>query len=144
MTDIKIKAAEHIPCNTESLAWDKLSDEALVSMERKLTAQEKDKLIVEALGECWHDTKKPIDWHPNFGTQYKCSKCGIEIWARYINPSLDTWEGFGWIWERAQKMEWWDRFMWEESLDHFRTWKYLVSPTRFRDALVEFLERRKG
>ena len=101
-----------------------------------MTDQEKDKLIVEALGECWHE----------FPTPYSCicQKCGYYA----IPQQLTDPDGFFWTWERAQKMEWWESFcrsLW--ILGPFNPVvvpSSYIEPTRFRDALAEFLERRKG
>ena len=82
------------------------------------TDQEKDKLIVEALGECWHD-------------------------AFRLSIPLATPSGFFWWWERAKKMEWWDDF-----IRNFTYHDYLINLvdlTRGRDDLYKFLvERSKG
>ena len=111
--------------------------------------QEKDRLIVEALGECWHE------WIPD-GTRYsfygwKCRNCkNCKGYSVEDNPpmiNLATWEGFGWTWEQAQKMEWWNDFLHSSSktgLHKIDILGYYVHPIRFRDALAEFLERRKG
>jgi len=63
-----------------------------------MTDQEKDKLIVEALGGCWHEWEFPTD-NPNLAI---CRKCHT------FPPRLNfaTWEGFGWWWERFLKQKW--------------------------------------
>ena len=91
-----------------------------------MTDQEKDKLIIEELGIEWSYAK----WRAS------------PRWCR-----------FGIIWERAQRMGWWPRFLWflwarpgENSYlaDNLKAIpSYYVHPDRFRDALAEFLERRK-
>jgi len=93
-----------------------------------MTDQEKDKLIILALG---------IEWsYPKWRAATR--------WAR-----------FGIMWDRAQKMEWWDKF-WGFIMDKTVNEKiklpdyadfcftfYYIHPTRLRDALAEFLEGRK-
>jgi hypothetical protein len=110
-----------------------------------MTDKEKDKLIVEALG------KKYTDWA---GSIWPINGDG------QLGSCLDTWEGFGWLWERAQKMEWWESFMDWIYTEYAKGYKgpefnrcaeYFVHPPysaplhpiRFRDALAEFLEARK-
>ena len=115
-----------------------------------MTAQEKDKLIVEALGECWHEWIPDETRYSFYG--WKCRNCkNCKGYSVEDNPpmiNLATWEGFGWTWERVQKMEWWESFcrsLW--ILGPFNPVvvpSSYIEPTRFRDALAEFLERRKG
>lgn len=126
MTDIKIKAAE-LPCDTETAQWDKLSDEALANMEKKLTDEQKDRLIVEALGE------------------------SMAVWFQLGN-NLATPEGFFWIWPRLKK----DKKLFREFIQNYLVSQHewdepnpwflpleLVDYIRFRDALAEFLEGRE-
>ena len=84
-----------------------------------MTDQEKDRLIVEKLEGDWQG------------------------WWKY--HSLSTPDGFFWMWNRAQTMEWWNEFLtkisgriyWTNTIPH----RY-VNPHRFRDALAEFLENK--
>ena len=110
-----------------------------------MTDQEKDKLIVETLGEHHPDMIFP---------ECICKICGKRQMEHSVPYYLDNWEGLGWIWGLAQKMEWWDEFLnflWHKEypktfcpcMDDGIPVKY-IPPTRFRDALAEFLERRKG
>lgn len=115
-----------------------------------MTDQEKDKLIVEALGECWHEWEALSNQSLRLGEDY-CYMChNYRLEVEEI-PNLTTWEGFGWWWERAQKMEWWDNF-WGYLCDTVVNKKiklpdyadycftfYFIDPTRGRDALAEFL-----
>jgi hypothetical protein len=113
------------------------------------TDEEKDRLIVESLGECWHEWK-PRTWHD--GSTYVCKKCEhSEPAGLHHNPTLATWPGFGWWWERMQKMECWEAFIefvrsdWKyrvkvktkEGWDAY-WWEKLIDPTRGRDAAYEF------
>jgi len=61
-----------------------------------MTDINKDRLIVEALGECWHE------WEWKYGNPL-CLKCGSETG---IDIALATWQGFGWWWERFLKKKW--------------------------------------
>jgi hypothetical protein len=101
--------------------------------------QEKDKLIVESLGECWHEWE--YDSHYNYPKAMLCV-CGSKHYKLPILP-LATPSGFFWWWKRAQKMEWWDDF-----IRNFTYHDYLINLvdlTRGRDDLYKFLvERSKG
>jgi hypothetical protein len=109
--------------------------------------QEKDKVIVEALGGCSHDWEY---WSPirlcSENSDYQCKKC--KAWRSEKDISLATPEGFFWWWERAQKMEWWDEFISEEISQDSNTRNYdleVINPTQGRDALYEFwVGRSKG
>lgn len=97
-----------------------------------MTKEERDRLIIEELGECWHKYNIP------FGIV--CLKCGFHS----LNPDLSTPEGFFWWWSRGQREEWWPDF-----------YDYLcvpgtnifdienIDPDRGADALAEFLIQRK-
>jgi len=72
-----------------------------------------------------------------------CEVCGLFR----SNPNFDTWEGFGWMWERASEKEWWISFLdllqsadlmdWGDAL----SFQY-IHPTRFKEALKEYLEEK--
>jgi hypothetical protein len=105
-----------------------------------MTNQKKDKLIVEALGGCFHtnDMRKvrgKLIW-------YTCTKCGNQAFER--NITLATPEGFFWWWPRMLTKEWADEFLAEDlllaSTPKFAYRK--INPIVGRDKLVEFLERR--
>lgn len=113
---------------------------------------ERDKLIVEALGGCFHTWKigEEIDRNTVI---YKCMKCKKEIpQNRWLVPPFDgfhldftTWDGFGWIWERVQKMKWFKDFWTWLNIEDKITSKILfvpmyIHPTRFRDALADWLK----
>lgn len=60
----------------------------------------------------------------------------------HSNPDFSTWDGFGWMIERAKKAEWWDDFLLEYQLTHevrlAEMITVLTSPTALRDALMEY------
>ena len=114
-----------------------------------MTDQKKDKLIVEALGGCWHN------WTYFSATalcadesDYQCSKCG-QWKSEQEFKSLATPEGFFWIWERAQKKEWWPIFKaWFWGHDGVRHLPMMIpeefiDPIRGRDALAEWLRNNE-
>jgi len=133
MIHMEIKAAENIPCDTEIAQRDKLSDEALVNMEKKLSNREKHRIIVEALGECSHD---PI-------------------------LDVESAKDFFWIWSRLKSRGLLKAFLlyvWDDEIpigaEDFdvvimagagcrRIVEVITQPIRLRDVLVEFLEGRK-
>ncbi len=77
--------------------------------------------MLKRKGECWHD-------------------------RRSINPNPDftTWEGFGWMWERAQEQDWWGAFLIHAMLiDIFEppdlsSWVEYMNPAKFMEALHAF------
>ncbi len=82
--------------------------------------EEKDALIYEALGETFPKQRAKV-------------------------RPLENWEGFGWWWERSQKMEWWEEFLayhWLLASTPRSVYK-IVNPIRGRDALAEFLSEVK-
>ncbi len=109
-----------------------------------MASEQKDKLIVEALGECWHE------WSGPASDSCICEKCGVKFFDIDLDDpsycSLAIPDGFFWIWERAQKMEWWNIFFehifWKTfELDDPYTWFVdFVNPPRFRDTLSNWLE----
>ena len=98
---------------------------------------QKDRLIVEALGECWHEYD---------GTSARCKHCGSLVYIPHDRPNLATPEGFFWILERAQKKEWWPIFKaWFWGHDGVRHLPMMIpeefiDPIRGRDALSDWLE----
>ena len=69
-----------------------------------MTNEERNKIIAEALGLCWHVRKYSIN-SPTFG---RCIKCGV-IYASH--PDFSTWDGFGLIMERGTERRWWKCFI---------------------------------
>jgi len=128
---MKLKATTHIPCDTETASWDKLSDGALAQMEKKLNDEEKDKLIVEAMGECWHEFAR----NKTLNTHFFCIKCCIETNNYHLNKHLATPEGFFWIWPRLKKQPWYVAFREKE-----RYTDDLIDPPSLRDRLFNWLE----
>ena len=103
----------------------------------------KDKYIVERLGYCWHE------WVENKGHQscnepIMCDKCWNYPGEGPPNPDLTTWEGFGWLWDRFAGGEGFLK-VWEKTHANApwsgEAWTaiHLVNPTRFRDAVYEYL-----
>ena len=78
-----------------------------------------------------------------------CEKCGF-IFSTKIDFS--TWPSFGLLWGWAQKQEWFEKFL-EHFANNFLEWgisegeriavKALIHPSRFADALYEYLKERK-
>lgn len=97
---------------------------------------ERDKFLTEQMGECWHEfsheKKAPC------GT-YKVCVCGRE---NYIFPCdntyFSTWDGFGKLWEWAQKQPFWMKMI---GKFHAEGFYHFINPGRFADAVYEFLKR---
>ena len=114
----------------------------------------KQQFIFEALkreGECWHETdaeNAPLCIH--------CEKHLHGYWLVTPRgerdflirndeyPDFTTWEGFGWMLERAQEKGWWEDFCVWCGKRYFKlivefVFGQLVNPTRFMYALAEYL-----
>ncbi len=126
--------------------------------------EERDRVIVEELGGCWHECGET----PNMACP-KCGETSINFGGWYINPvslniDLSTPNGFFWVWDKAKDREWWPDFWnWvfdkecdayfnrtgeEMAQDYF--WgkiftgefgkdESLIHPGRFAEALFNFL-----
>lgn len=113
----------------------------------------RDKFITEAMGECWHE------WVVVSKRYLECNKCGKEltrrgdgedfVWLSEYPNNFSTWQGFGKLWEWAQKQEWWVEFWYfATAFDHdgveiaFPRDAQIIHPSRFADAVYNFLEAR--
>ena len=112
-----------------------------------MTDEQKDRLIVEALGGEWHDYK--LSNGKGLST-CSCGNKGMAVWdyCVHANPNLATPEGFFWWWERVQKMKWWDCFLDWINLQYAKGYlgpefnrclEFMIHPIRGRDALAEWL-----
>ena len=116
----------------------------------------RDKFLTEALGECWHTNS--ADWEFRAPWPYRCL-CGygtdykVELDQHCCDsqPDFSTWEGFGKLWEWAQKQDWWCEFFVyhvqnpkrdTEDETALHTWTKNINPTRFANVVYEFLQRR--
>jgi L-rhamnose isomerase len=109
----------------------------------------KDQFIFEKLareGECWHEW---TEYYNEKGLELGsiCTKCdAIDDKYNYFNPDFTTWEGFGWMWERAKEKypEFFDRngaLVPDDWVpDIFREFiaDRLVNPIRLRDELAKY------
>jgi len=104
---------------------------------------------------CWHEW----EWIPLSGMQ--CKNCDIDVYGEenplFIqriplpeNPDFSTWQGFGWLWQRAKIMPWWDEFAlkWTYNIDP-ENGRYdgyidddIVNPFIFCNKLKEFLKKK--
>jgi hypothetical protein len=92
---------------------------------------ERDKFLTEAMGEEWFE-------HRNF--------CGSG--DTMVANDFSTWEGFGKLWEWAQKQEWWVTDFKDKHFgmlpSHFEfVPDGLVQPDRFATAIYAFLKERE-
>ena len=110
-----------------------------------MTKNERDKLILEALGECEHNFP-PISTESPF----RCLKCGM-LYVLCSRPDFSTPDGFFRVWNGAKEKEWWYEFL-EWCLIQIEgvITKYIfsfpiifINPDRFADAVAEFLEKRE-
>ena len=103
----------------------------------------KDQFIFEALkedGDCWHIWKYINGFR-------KCTKCRWMPEAKQDkynfgehNPDFTTWEGFGKLWEAIGGIR--GHFLFggrPKGGDYYQQILDLIHPTRFRDAIADFL-----
>lgn len=99
---------------------------------------ERDKFLSTLIGECWHDGAN------NYG-EIVCAKCHKLVMVE-DRVDFSTWEGFGKLWEWAQKQEWFKEvpFNFDENRYHDCYMLFpveFVNPDRFADAVYEHLKR---
>jgi hypothetical protein len=113
---------------------------------------ERDKFLTEAMDECWHDDFYVHTAHGPYRVIY-CNKCKVKVSDPAYYSTLSTWEGFGTLWEWAQKQGWWRDFCDADGMNPFyyhddnlknSGWlpEYLINPDRFADAIHEYLRQR--
>jgi len=106
--------------------------------------KERDKFLTEAMGECWHK------WDPtNVEQGFTCRHCGRQWHHLLAKTDFSTWQGFGKLWEWAQKQEWFKDFCVEtpmysegEDRDWIDAMLDLTHPDRFASEVHEFLKGR--
>ena len=98
------------------------------------------KILIEALGTCYHDWGHDDEWFSKFDICIKCKKIGMEVTNDYIDFS--SWDGFGILWEWANKQKWWVTFLGSDLLSSnpfiVRLDK-IINPTKFAKAIAEYL-----
>ena len=73
---------------------------------KRMTKEERDKLIIEELGGCWHD-KDPKYQGPS---EHWCPKCNEIFHPKEQEIFISSPKGFFWWWRLAQRKEWWPDF----------------------------------
>ena len=74
--------------------------------------QERDKVIAEALGLCWHNIYDRMSALTNTDTGVTKVFCDVcEQWVEPPNPNFSTFDGMGLILQKGPKREWWYRFL---------------------------------
>ena len=112
-----------------------------------MTAEDR-KFLTEAMGKDWSEPY--LEDYADYGK----GRTNLRIVDR--NRAFTTWTDFGWLWEWAQKQEWWPDF-WRYLLRiYLERNKYVIGfslegidwtidPLRFPQLIVNFLrERKKG
>ena len=114
-----------------------------------MTDQEKDKVIIEWLGECWHEWESDLVEGESGQYSYSCSckKCGIgKFSSKGVSLDLSTWSGFGWLLERLRKREEYMDFVVfsgghvDVDFDRY-VFDGILHPPLFRDAVYDFITR---
>jgi len=103
-----------------------------------MTDEQFNQRLHEITGLCWHEC--PFH-NPEFSklSHYKCHKCGLNYCSR--TDLVNTWKGFGILWEFMQKHERWEDFI-SATMGRGRN-LYLISPPALAKAVVEFFEEKK-
>lgn len=101
--------------------------------------EDRDKFLTEQMGEFWHERL----------TGYDCSCGGKIYWNQCNNIGFSTWEGFGKLWEWAQKQEWFENFRvfnhYHDDEDNYLESRHdvaewLIDPDRFADTVYKYLK----
>ena len=122
-------------CNEWQLTQDQSN--RLFERKGKLMNIERDKLLTELMGECWHTFK-----HSRF-----CDKCNAEFWMQETEAANDKYnfstpDGFVKLWNWAKSQEWWDNF-WSITFDDYLEATdviEMINPNLFANALYEYLK----
>lgn len=93
-----------------------------------MTPQQADKIIVEAMGKCWHEFNKVMPKYDNLIGCFKCDEythkyeeligyendtcveCGRPSPINYPSPS-SSWSDYGEVLEWSQKQDWFPMFL---------------------------------
>jgi len=120
-----------------------------------MTDQEKNQIIHEAMGLCWHKWENPCK--EGYEIISSCLKCGKSS-LLHKNPDYSKWEHYGPMLEWAMEQEWWPRLVVEWMMGSVHTiaheiegrpWlnyhipQQYLNPLRGSTAIVEFLKERK-
>ncbi len=107
---------------------------------------ERDKFLTEAMGDCWHEAKYLYQATPYDTPDYEC-RCGKRCSEKsFKNNNFSTWEGFGKLWEWAQKQEWWiylgfiGNYTEQFTASEFTHKDCIINPDRFADAVYNYLK----
>lgn len=103
---------------------------------------ERDKFLTEAIGECWHEWKE-VCRAGNCWGYHECQECG-KLLGQYKpveQNNFSTWQGLGKLWEWATQQEWWYLFLYTYGDGNNIYYRY-INPTKFADAVYEFLKKR--
>jgi hypothetical protein len=103
---------------------------------------ERDNYLTEYFGFCWHEWK----WIPGGGN--RCKNCDIDLYGKNNDTytqrtptpqprDFSTWEGFGWLWDKCVKQEWWEEL--NPGDDDYIPIRF-VNPDRFANEVYEFLK----
>jgi len=104
---------------------------------------ERNKVLAEAMGECWHSFEGSI-------TGRECIKCGAEFWANEIETAnkkhnFSTPDGFFKLWEWSQKQEWWVH--WGTKNGDYGIpliQELFINPDRFANAVYVYLKEQSN
>lgn len=99
----------------------------------KTTYKERDKFLTEAMSEYKHE------WDKDY---YLAWRLVCDMYCIPISYNFSTWEGFGKLWEWAQKQEWWSGFGYvygQAGVSGNILNEQWISPNRFADAVYKYL-----
>ncbi len=99
--------------------------------------EEINKVLTEAMGDCWHDWDGKASW----SLKDMC-RCGAHPACHLQSPNFSTWEGFGKLWEWAIDQKWWPEFEAHQGLPKHWVPKKLIKPEFFAEAVADFLQKK--
>lgn len=100
----------------------------------------RDMFLTEAMGECWHETKRPITNINGFG---ECIKCSAKLYFDMRDLiNFSDWEGFGKLYKWAESQPWFDDLLynyWSCPTGRNVFPYHFIDPDRFADSLYKYL-----
>jgi len=108
----------------------------------------RDAFLTEAMGKCWHEW---VERESGLFEAEDCSKCNAYKDTDTVGEhNFSTWEGFGKLWEWAQKQGWWNymkfigNYTEQTTVNEFTHSNCIIHPDRFADAVYKYLKNTKG
>ena len=99
---------------------------------------ERDKILTEAMGECWHEFDANLRYN---GVIWPCKHCGDEYLtnqrAKANNNNFSTWNGFGKLLSWCKEQSWFYKY----DVFHSSRWSLQgLDPDKFANSVYEYLK----